>query len=131
MQDGLNPRRTSAEALVDRHVGKCIKSYRLHAGLTQSVLAGRLGITHQQLQKYERGESRVSASRLWSVAKVLNIEISQFFDIRAVRQISGAPSARHNSSRETLELLRSYGRIKDASMRRRVRQLAALLARNS
>lgn len=65
---------------VDVYVGKRIRLRRSVLGLSQEQLAKMLGLTFQQVQKYERGMNRVSASRLWDVSKVLNIPVSFFFD---------------------------------------------------
>ncbi|MBI1416854.1 MAG: helix-turn-helix domain-containing protein [Limimaricola sp.] len=64
---------------IDAYVGKRIRSERLHADLTQAALADRVGIRFQQLQKYESGQNRVSASRLWSIAAALKVPVSSFF----------------------------------------------------
>lgn len=65
---------------VDIHVGKLIRQIRREAGLTQQHLAERVGIKFQQIQKYETGANRVSASRLWDISRVLNVPVGRFFD---------------------------------------------------
>jgi transcriptional regulator with XRE-family HTH domain len=64
---------------VDIHVGKVIRQIRRESGLTQQHLAERVGIKFQQIQKYETGANRVSASRLWEISRVLNVPVSRFF----------------------------------------------------
>jgi transcriptional regulator with XRE-family HTH domain len=65
---------------VDRHVGLRIRMRRMELGVTQDKLAQALGLTFQQVQKYERGANRVSASKLWEVSRVLQAPIGYFYD---------------------------------------------------
>jgi transcriptional regulator with XRE-family HTH domain len=65
---------------VDRHVGNRMRMRRLLVGMSQEKLGEMLGITFQQVQKYEKGSNRVSASRLFQVAKVLSVPVQFFFD---------------------------------------------------
>lgn len=65
---------------VDAHVGQGVRSRRVLRGMTQSVLAEQIGLTFQQLQKYESGANRISASRLWEIAQILDVPVASFFD---------------------------------------------------
>ncbi|MEB2846487.1 helix-turn-helix domain-containing protein [Rhizobiales bacterium RZME27] len=65
---------------IDVTVGSNLRRFRQVAGISQSALGGALGVTFQQIQKYERGTNRVSASRLQQIADVLNVKVSDFFD---------------------------------------------------
>ena len=65
---------------VDVHVGQRVRRRRWLVGMTQQQLAGKVGIKFQQIQKYETGMNRVSASRLWDIAEVLEVPVSFFFD---------------------------------------------------
>lgn len=65
---------------VDVHVGQGVRSRRVLRGMTQSVLAEQIGLTFQQLQKYESGANRISASRLWEIAQILDVPVASFFD---------------------------------------------------
>jgi transcriptional regulator with XRE-family HTH domain len=65
---------------VDQHVGAQIKSRRQELGLTQVEIAEALGVTFQQVQKYERGSNRIAASKLWLVAKCLDVSPAYFFE---------------------------------------------------
>lgn len=65
---------------IDAHVGKKIRYQRWKIGMTQSTLAERIGVKFQQIQKYETGANRVSASRLWETAKALGVPITFFFE---------------------------------------------------
>mgnify|MGYP000218136169 CR=1 FL=1 len=73
-----NPRNANH---IDAHIGRYLRKSRKRANLTQTELADALGITFQQIQKYERGANRVSASRLWDICKVLNKMPNDFFQI--------------------------------------------------
>ncbi|MBM3491691.1 MAG: helix-turn-helix transcriptional regulator [Alphaproteobacteria bacterium] len=113
---------------VDAHVGKRVRLRRTLLGLSQEKLGEALSLTFQQVQKYERGTNRISASRLLQLSKVLNVPIDFFFD-----DLSVAGGARDNaqsayegeelSRRETLELVRAYYRIGDPAVRRRFYEL--------
>lgn len=65
---------------VDRHIGERLRQRRLERDMSQEILAERLGITFQQVQKYERGVNRISASRLFDIATVLELPIADFFE---------------------------------------------------
>jgi transcriptional regulator with XRE-family HTH domain len=65
---------------VDVHVGKCIRYIRREREVTQAVLATRLGVSFQQVQKYESAANRVSASRLFQIAEVFGVPVSWFYD---------------------------------------------------
>ena len=117
---------------IDVHVGDRIRSRRVLLGLSQGDLGAVLGLTFQQVQKYERGLNRVAASRLFELSCVLGVPISFFFDDlpgserRPADRSDGLlePVAAHSlNHRETLELVRAYYRIKDPRKRSKVFQL--------
>ncbi|PWR02314.1 hypothetical protein DKT77_12240 [Meridianimarinicoccus roseus] len=81
---------------VDIHVGRVIRQIRREAGFTQQHLAERVGIKFQQIQKYETGANRVSASRLWEISRVLGVPVSAFFE-------GFAPEKHHNGQHEQTE----------------------------
>jgi transcriptional regulator with XRE-family HTH domain len=113
---------------VDAHVGKRIRHRRWMVGMTQQQLADKVGIKFQQIQKYETGMNRVSASRLWDVADALGVAISFFFEGLAEGQANAAYA--HGdmmSDKEALELVRSYYAIPEAQ-RRRLFDLARVLS---
>ena len=117
---------------VDVHVGKRIRHRRWTLGTTQQQLADRVGIKFQQIQKYETGANRVSASRLWDIAGALNVPVSFFFegmDSQMPADAMAAPDMPDDilSDREALELLRSYYAIPEAQ-RRRLFDLARVLS---
>lgn len=65
---------------IDRKIGHKVRARRLEIGMTQERLAGLLGITFQQVQKYEKGVNRIAASRLWKIAKALDMPPAKFFE---------------------------------------------------
>jgi len=115
---------------VDVHVGKRIRHRRWVSGTTQQQLADQVGIKFQQIQKYETGMNRVSASRLWDIAHALHVEVSFFFEGLDSEQIDGALEGMPSdilSDKEALELLRSYYAIPE-NQRRRLFDLARVLS---
>ena len=110
---------------VDAHVGKRIRHRRWMVGMTQQQLADKVGIKFQQIQKYETGMNRVSASRLWDIASALDVTIAFFFDGLAESQ--SATDKDLMTDKEALELVRSYYSIPEAQ-RRRLFDLARVLS---
>ena len=113
---------------VDAHVGKRIRHRRWMVGMTQQQLADKVGIKFQQIQKYETGMNRVSASRLWDISETLGVTIAFFFEglqhAGAAPQVAGTDLM---ADREALELVRSYYAIPEAQ-RRRLFDLARVLS---
>jgi transcriptional regulator with XRE-family HTH domain len=116
---------------VDIHVGKRVRQRRWMVGVTQQQLAERVGIKFQQIQKYETGMNRISASRLWDIAHALGAPVSFFFEGLEGAEQSGTPGAAMPgdvmADREALELVRSYYAIPEAQ-RRRLFDLARVLS---
>jgi transcriptional regulator with XRE-family HTH domain len=112
---------------VDAHVGKRIRHRRWMIGMTQQQLADKVGIKFQQIQKYETGMNRVSASRLWDIADALGVTIAFFFE--GLVEGSNVVSAGQDmmADKEALELVRSYYAIPEAQ-RRRLFDLARVLS---
>jgi transcriptional regulator with XRE-family HTH domain len=134
MPEGRNRAESGAERLptgVDAHVGSRIRLRRTMLGMSQEKLATALGLTFQQVQKYERGLNRVGASRLFDLGRVLDVPISFFFDdmpggLSASGSDGEAPEAGSGNAldrAETLQLIRAYYRISDPGLRRRVLDL--------
>ena len=112
---------------VDVHVGKRIRHRRWMLGMTQQKLAELVGIRFQQIQKYETGMNRVSASRLWDIADALSVPVSFFFDgLRENRAAPGPLEGDILADREAMELLRSYYAIPE-NQRRQLFELARVL----
>jgi len=113
---------------VDIHVGKRIRHRRWMNGTTQQQLAEAVGIKFQQIQKYETGMNRVSASRLWDISQVLNVPVSFFFEGLDAKPISDdVLPGDILADKEALELLRSYYSIPE-NQRRRLFDLARVLS---
>jgi transcriptional regulator with XRE-family HTH domain len=123
---------------IDLHVGKRLRRRRRLLGLTQQQLAESIGIRFQQIQKYECGANRVTASRLYELAVSLNVPVNYFFEgLQAANPAdAGAPGAPANdrdliaadvlSQKETLELIRAYYKLGERP-RRRLLDLAKAL----
>ena len=128
---------------VDVHVGSRLRSRRTMLGMSQEKIGTAIELTFQQVQKYERGTKRISASRLYQLGKVLDVPVSYFFDDMPpeIAQTDGRRPFGFSESeaavyevdtlakRETLELVRAYYRIKNEKVRKRVYQLAKTLAK--
>ena len=114
---------------VDIHVGKRIRHRRWMIGMTQQQLAESVGIKFQQIQKYETGMNRVSASRLWDIAETLGVPVSFFFDGIDHGGATMPAEAGQDvlAEKETLELVRSYYAIPE-TQRRRLFELARVLS---
>ncbi len=141
MPKGIGRKRGSAAYNpIDVHVGARLWARRTLVGLSQTALGDIAGLSFQQLQKYESGGNRISASRLYDLSKLLDIDISYFFDEmdRAIESESPARLSQKKSKRaaekppksedplhkrETLELVRAYYRITDSGLRGHVRKL--------
>src|SRR6185437_2686819 len=123
---------------VDVHVGSRVRLRRTLLGMSQEKLGDALGLTFQQVQKYERGANRVGASRLYDLSRVLDVPVSYFFEEfggeSALQMVAGDSAAAdpYQSNpmmkRETLELVRAYLRIADPQIKRRVFELTKALA---
>lgn len=133
---------------IDVHVGGRVRQRRMLLGLSQEKLGDALGLTFQQVQKYERGANRIGASRLFDLSRVLDVPVAYFFeeipgvsadvavaapvgaadDVEAEMGGEGGDGSDPMMRRETLELVRAYYRIRDLTVRRRVFELAKALA---
>jgi transcriptional regulator with XRE-family HTH domain len=127
--------------VIDNHVGARMRLRRTLLGISQEQLAAALGLTFQQVQKYERGTNRVSASRLFQLSHVLDVPIPWFFDemdsdtaaagsrgAKGLAEEAASYEANPMSRRETLELVRVYYRISDRKVRKKLYQMTKALA---
>lgn len=119
---------------VDVHVGKRVRHRRWLVGMTQQQLAEKVGIKFQQIQKYETGANRVSASRLWDIADALDVPVAFFFEGIEEAESKEAQSATSEAipadllgDKEALDLIRSYYAIPE-NQRRRLFELARVLS---
>ncbi|MGE5517969.1 MAG: helix-turn-helix domain-containing protein [Bacteroidota bacterium] len=123
---------------VDTAVGKRIRLRRTTLGMSQEKLADALGLTFQQVQKYEKGVNRVGASRLFDLGRVLGVPVEYFFeDVAPPAGATTTPAAPDLNApveeafalkRETLDLIQAYNTIRNPVVRRRVYDLARALA---
>ena len=115
---------------VDIHVGARVRLRRTLLGMSQEKLGKALGLTFQQVQKYERGANRIGSSRLFQLSRILDVPVSFFFDEmapEATRKADGMAESNKQvfevdklSRRETLELVRAYYKISDPSVRKKI-----------
>jgi transcriptional regulator with XRE-family HTH domain len=137
MSDKPNP--------IDVHVGRRLRLRRTLLGMSQERLGQLLGLTFQQIQKYERGVNRIGSSRLYELGQILDVPVSFFFDDMPDGEEAGellAPGLAEEPAafafdeaqeprfdkRETLELVRAYNRIADPGVRKRLFELTKALA---
>jgi transcriptional regulator with XRE-family HTH domain len=135
-------KKKNAANQIDAHVGSRVRSRRVLLGLSQEKLGGALGLTFQQIQKYERGANRIGASRLFNLSRALDVPVSYFFDAISPEIVPARPgtieakpaSTRKNmlepdilSNRETTELVRAYYAVTDGEVRRRTIEFLRIL----
>ncbi|MEM9754707.1 MAG: helix-turn-helix transcriptional regulator [Pseudomonadota bacterium] len=115
---------------VDVHVGQRVRHRRWMLGMTQQQLAEHVGIKFQQIQKYETGTNRISASRLWDIAAALKVDVAYFFSgldgVDEASDMAAAPSDPF-ADKEAVDLIRCYYAIPEAQ-RRRLFDLARVLS---
>jgi transcriptional regulator with XRE-family HTH domain len=123
---------------IDRHVGSRVRMRRTLIGMSQEKLGEALGITFQQIQKYEKGTNRISASRLQHTARVLGVPIDYFYEGAPQPEASGGFAENPRSgymadvltSAEGLKLLKAFAGVKDARVRRRIIDLVRALGKD-
>jgi transcriptional regulator with XRE-family HTH domain len=129
-------RGTGLPSPVDVHVGARVRQRRTLFGMTQTDLADALGLSFQQIQKYEKGTNRVGASRLYDLSRVLDVSIEYFFDDMPPKVAASLPDVGRGKAkelpsfdlnlmtkRETLSLMRAYYKVEEADVRKRVYEL--------
>lgn len=114
---------------IDLHIGQRVRHRRWLLGMTQQQLAQSVGIRFQQIQKYESGANRISASRLWDLAKALEMPVSFFFDGLEPGKGGTAETADDGllQNKETMDLIRAYYALNE-NPRRRLLELAKALS---
>ncbi|ARZ42809.1 transcriptional regulator [Brucella melitensis] len=123
---------------IDMHVGSRIRLRRNMLGLSQEKLGENLGITFQQIQKYEKGTNRVGASRLQAISSILNVPVSFFFEDAPGSGFSGGDGFAEDNeatyvvdflnSNEGVQLTRAFTKISDPKVRRKIIDLVKSLA---
>jgi len=125
---------------IDVHVGSRVRMRRTLLGMSQEKLGNALGLTFQQIQKYERGANRIGSSRLYKLSKILDVPVAYFFDDmpeqtgKRTRGLSDSgPQAFEQeklAKRETLELVRAYYKISDPKVRKKTFELVKAIAQS-
>jgi len=141
---GFMVRRTVAEYgpnPVDVHVGGRVRLRRTLLGKSQEKLGRALGLTFQQVQKYERGTNRISSSKLFHLSRILDVPISFFFDDMPALGPDAMPGLSETKTtyleldplikRETVDLVRAYYKISDPKVRKRLFELTKAIAKMS
>ncbi|HEY9550231.1 MAG TPA: helix-turn-helix transcriptional regulator [Kiloniellaceae bacterium] len=134
-------RREGGPNPVDVHVGSRVRLRRTLLGMSQEKLGEAIGLTFQQVQKYERGANRVGASRLFDLSRVLDVPVGFFFDEMPAAVAASSPAQLPGSAqplpeqeldpmvkRETLELVRAYYKIGESGVRKRLFEMTKALA---
>lgn len=132
---------------MDIHAGSKLRARRLLLGMSQEALGNKVGVTFQQVQKYERGTNRLSVSRLYEMSKALEVPVDYFFDGFSDNAKQAQPGFADNeqdgfepenaseadlmSRRETIKLVRAYYAIKDESLRKQVLSMARALGKSN
>ena len=127
---------TGIPSPIDVHVGARLRRRRTLLGMTQTKLGDAIGVTFQQVQKYERGANRIGSSRLFDLSRVLDVPIEYFFDdmptaVAASSLARGGGKAKElpryevdpMAKQETLEFVRAYYKIRDPQVRKRLYEL--------
>ena len=116
---------------VDVYVGQRVRQLRCLAGITQQQLGDKVGIKFQQIQKYETGTNRISASRMWDIAAAMEVPVSFFFEgIDGQAPDTGEARADILTDKEALELVRAYYAIPE-DQRRKLFDLARVLGKTA
>ena len=125
---------------IDVHVGSRVRMRRTLLGKSQEKLGNALGLTFQQIQKYERGANRIGSSRLYKLSQILDVPVAYFFDDmpdqtgkRARGLSDSGPKAFEQeklAKRETLELVRAYYKISDPKVRKKTFELVKAIAQS-
>ena len=129
---------------VDVHVGKRMKLRRNILHITQTELAKMLGLTFQQVQKYEKGDNRISASRLWDISKILGVPTDFFYEDIDEQTARQSPRPKNNNKdyfeeftddpmqrEETLQLVRAYYKIHNRDLAKNILNMLQILAKST
>jgi|APSaa5957512535_1039671.scaffolds.fasta_scaffold256410_1 transcriptional regulator with XRE-family HTH domain len=118
---------------IDIYVGKRVRLRRKLLGLTQSDLANKLDITFQQIQKYEKGENRISASKLYEIGATLGNNVAYFFDGYEPQEESVEAENNHQDisildNNDAIQLVRSFSTIKNSKLQKKLLSLIATVS---
>jgi transcriptional regulator with XRE-family HTH domain len=113
---------------VDVHVGQRVREQRIVRGMSQEQLGTAIGLTFQQLQKYERGTNRISASKLYAIARELGVSVAWFFEGILPKGRDAASNAAPIGGRAALEVGKAFASIRSPALRKKVAQLVRAAA---
>jgi transcriptional regulator with XRE-family HTH domain len=113
---------------LDLEVGRRVRALRLERGLSQAALADRLGLTFQQVQKYEKGSNRIGAGRLQRIARILKVPVSDLFDASPPTGAHAETLFEFVDTAAALRLLRAYSRIRNPEVKQALAVLAEKIA---
>ena len=127
---------------VDKYVGSRVRARRVGLRISQTKLGEAIGVTFQQVQKYENGANRIGSSNLYKISKTLGVNVAFFYEgvesideTETPPELSDVPQATFDSdpmlSREAIELMHNFYRIKDESVRQRLAQFVKTLAQSN
>ena len=128
---------------IDKFVGSRVRARRVGLRISQTKLGDAIGVTFQQVQKYENGTNRIGASNLFKISKTLSVEVAFFFegldaDEEAAKELAGLSEGSQTkfdvdpmSSREAIELMHNYFRVKDEKVRKKLSQLVKTMAQTN
>jgi transcriptional regulator with XRE-family HTH domain len=130
---GLRQRGRRADAL-DAEIGRRIRARRIECGMSQTALGNQLGISFQQLQKYEKGVNRVAAGRLQRICQVLQVPITFFYDPEPASGTASGSQVKKTKlfdllqRRDAVELVTAFGQIRERTLRRALVQIVVAIA---
>jgi len=131
----ISPSKKGKPHDVDIHVGGRVRLRRSALGLSQDQLGAAIGLSFQQVQKYERGANKIGASRLYEMSKILQTPISYFFENYGDNSLAEDGNSPYQADpvlkRETLELMRAYHQIINPKQRKKILKLVQALAEDS
>ena len=113
---------------VDTHVGSRIRMRRIAMGMSQERLGEALGLTFQQVQKYEKGANRIGAGRLYATANALGVDVAFFFQGLESRHKKPAAPSLLVETRDGARLMKAFAEIRDTSVKRRTVELVEAMA---
>jgi transcriptional regulator with XRE-family HTH domain len=128
---------------IDKFVGSRVRARRVGLRISQTKLGDAIGVTFQQVQKYENGTNRIGASNLFKISKTLSVEVAFFFegldaDEEAAKELAGLSEGSQTkfdvdpmSSREAIELMHNYFRVKDKNIKKKLSQLVKTMAQTN
>jgi transcriptional regulator with XRE-family HTH domain len=112
----------------DIELGRRVRALRLQRGMSQEKLADQLGITFQQVQKYEKGTNRIGAGRLQRIAEILEVPIADLYPAQKLAGTTNGEMFEFLDTAASLRLVRAYARIRDPGVKNAVTHLVEIIA---